>query len=76
MRVDHPRFSVHPTRRILDDEPISRPITFEAVAGPRFSRPAPRAVREDERLYVSGAFTLAELERIIAWARGPDSRSR
>jgi len=69
--VGRPSFSVHSTRRILDDEPISRTITFEAMEGARFSRPAPRVVREDERLYLNGAFTLAELERIVAWARGP-----
>jgi len=37
----------------------------------RFSRPAPRPMREGERLYISGAFTLTELERIVEWARGP-----
>ena len=63
-------FSVHKTRLILDDDPISRTITAEEIPGPRFSRPAPRNVREDERLYINGAFTLAELESIVAWARG------
>jgi len=24
-------------------------------------------------LYINGAFTLGELERIVAWARGPKS---
>jgi hypothetical protein len=28
-------------------------------------------MREGERLYISGAFTLTELERIVEWARGP-----
>ena len=68
--VRRPSFSVHSTRRILDDDPISRTITSEAFAGARFSRPAPRVVREDERLYINGAFTLGELEAIVAWARG------
>jgi hypothetical protein len=69
--VEHSRFSVHPTRRIIDEDPIARTITYEAIQSVRFSRPAPRPVREDERLYISGAFTLAELERIVDWARGP-----
>lgn len=64
------RFTIHKTRRIADDEPISSAITFEALSGARFARPAPRALRDDERLYINGAFTLAELERIVAWARG------
>jgi hypothetical protein len=67
----HPTFVIHPTRRIANDEPISRAITYEEMSGARFSHPAPRAVREDERLYINGAFTPAELERILAWARGP-----
>jgi hypothetical protein len=71
--MSRPSFSVHQTRRIVDDEPISRTITFEDVGSGRFSRPAPRGVREDERLYINGAFTLGELERIVAWARGPKS---
>ncbi len=69
--MEHPRFSVHATRRIVDDDPIARTITHETTESARFSRPAPRAVREDERLYISGAFTLRELERIVDWARGP-----
>jgi hypothetical protein len=68
--VGRPSFSVHSTRRILDDDPIARSITVEALVSPRFARPAPRVVREDERLYINGAFTLAELEMIVAWARG------
>jgi hypothetical protein len=69
--VEHPRLIVHPTRRISQEDPISRTITFDESQSVRFSRPAPRPIREDERLYISGAFTLGELERIIAWARGP-----
>jgi hypothetical protein len=69
--VEHPRFSVHATRRILDEDPIARTITYEAIESARFSRPAPRPIRDDERLYISGAFTLTELERIVNWARGP-----
>jgi hypothetical protein len=69
--VERPKYFVHATRRIVDDEPISRAITFESTQSARFSGPAPRAVREDERLYINGAFTLADLERIVAWARGP-----
>jgi hypothetical protein len=69
--VERPKFVVHPTRRIADDEPISRTITYEAMQGSRFAQPAPRIVGEDERLYINGAFTPAELERIVAWARGP-----
>jgi len=69
--VQHKRFSVHATRRIIADDPIARTITYEATESARFSRPAPRPVRDDERLYINGAFTLAELERIIDWARGP-----
>jgi hypothetical protein len=69
--VDRSRFSVHATRRIIDEDPIARTITHEETQSARFSRPAPRPVREDERLYISGAFTLTELERIVDWARGP-----
>jgi hypothetical protein len=69
--VKRPKFFVHATRRIVDDEPISRTITHESTHGARFAGPAPRAVREDEHLYINGAFTLADLERIVAWARGP-----
>jgi hypothetical protein len=69
--VGHPKFSVHATRLIVDEDPIARTITNSAMESPRFSRPAPRAVREDERLYISGAFTLAELQSIVDWARGP-----
>jgi len=69
--VEHPRFSVHATRRIIDEDPIARTITNEAMESARFSRAAPRPMREGERLYISGAFTLTELERIVEWARGP-----
>jgi hypothetical protein len=69
--VEHSRVSVHATRRTVDDDPIGRTITYEATESARFSRPAPRPVREDERLYINGAFTLTELERIVDWARGP-----
>jgi hypothetical protein len=69
--VEHSRFSIHATRRIIDEDPIARTITYEATQSARFSHPAPRPVREDERLYISGAFTLTELERIVDWARGP-----
>jgi len=69
--VEHPRFSVHATRRIVDEDPIVRTITYEATGSARFSRPAPRAVREDERLYINGAFTPPELQRIVDLARGP-----
>lgn len=69
--MEHPRFSVHATRRIIDEDPIARTITNEAMESARFSRPAPRPMREGERLYISGAFTLTELERIVEWARGP-----
>ncbi len=68
--VTRPSFRVHPTRRITDDEPIAAAITPERFAGARFAAPAPRAIRDDERLYISGAFTPGELERIVAWARG------
>ncbi len=68
--VTRPSFCVHPTRRIVDDEPIAAAITPERFAGARFAAPAPRALRDDERLYISGAFTPGELERIVAWARG------
>ena len=69
--MEHPRFSVHATRHIVDEDPIARTITHAATESARFSRPAPRPVREDERLYISGAFTLTELERFVDWARGP-----
>jgi hypothetical protein len=69
--VGHLKFSVHATRLIVDEDPIARTITNIAMESARFARPAPRAVREDERLYISGAFTLAELQRIVDWARGP-----
>ncbi len=68
--VTRPSFCVHPTRRIVDDEPIAAAITPERFDGARFAAPAPRALRDDERLYISGAFTPGELERIVAWARG------
>jgi hypothetical protein len=73
--VERSKYFVHATRRIVDDEPISRTITLEATHGARFAGPAPRAVREDECLYINGAFTLGDLERIVAWARGPGGAS-
>lgn len=72
--MPRPTFTVHETRRILVDAPIAAAIVPESLTGARFASPAPRPVRDDERLYISGAFTVAELERIARWARGEPPR--